>query len=176
MNAITAQMDALAQRLARVESELTIRNLIVRYGMAADCGDAKTATACFTEDAEYRISAPRAGRDESDHQDLVLTGRAAIEAMLQSELHQSLLPFSAHTVGPATVIVGDTKARATGYSRLYHRSGITLDGAAPTLMRLAINEWQMVNIDGNWLIKSRESRLIGEHAAQILLRHAAYPY
>lgn len=175
MNSIDDRIAAFEQRLFRAESELAIRNVIVRYGMAADCGDAKTAARCFTDDAEYRISAPRAGRAGQQPGDLVLQGRLAIQQMLESELHQSLLPRSAHTVGPVTVVVRDGVARATGYSRLYHRDQQLADSSAPSLMRMAVNEWRLVHLDNEWLIASRESRLVGEGEAQTLLRAAAYP-
>lgn len=175
MTSMIERIEALEQRLHHAESELAIRNVIVRYGMAADCGDAKTAANCFTESAEYRISAPRAGRTGHKQDDLVLKGRRAIQQMLESELHQSLMPRSAHTVGPVSVVVSGATARVTGYSRLYHRDEQLLDGDAPELMRLAINEWHLINSQGQWLIASRESRLVGEKAAQMLLLNAAYP-
>ena len=51
------------ERIEKIEAELAIRNVIARYGMAADCGDIQTALACHTEDAVYIVSNPHAGRD-----------------------------------------------------------------------------------------------------------------
>jgi len=126
------------ERLEKIEAELAIRNVIARYGMAADCGDIQTALACHTKDAVYIVSNPHAGRD----------GEA--------------LPDCAHTVGPLMVEVESETATVTGYSRVYHEQ---------KLMRVAINHWTM-HKDGSWKIARRESRVIGEEAAQNLLKQA----
>lgn len=160
----------LEQRLQRAEDELAIRNLMVRYGLAVDCGDVAAAVACHSEDAVYIVSAPSAGReDDQPAEDLELRGHQAIADMLSSELHQSLLPNCAHTVGPVTLEVAGDSARATGYSRLYHYQQQQFQ-----LMRVAINEWQFVRRDERWFIASRESRLLGDEAAKQLLANAAF--
>jgi len=148
-----------ADRLRKVEAELAIRNVIARYGMAADCGDVKTALACHTEDAVYIVSNPRAGR-AGETGDLELHGHQAIADMLSSDMHQSLLPDCAHTVGPLVVDVDGEMAAVMRYSRVYHEQ---------KLMRLAINHWTMRK-DEVWKIAKRESRVMGEHAAQALLK------
>lgn len=150
------------ERLDKVEAELAIRNVIARYGMAADCGDIQTALFCHTEDAVYIVSNPRSGRDGAAG-DLELCGHKAITEMLISEMHQSLLPDCAHTVGPLLVEVQTHSADVTGYSRVYHEQ---------KLMRLAINHWTMKKESGAWKIAKRESRLIGEAAAQKLLKES----
>ncbi|NNC38685.1 MAG: nuclear transport factor 2 family protein [Hyphomonadaceae bacterium] len=149
-------------RLHRIEAELAIRNVIARYGMAADCGDVETALSCHTADAVYVVSNPRAGRN-GEAGDLELKGHSAIGDMLSSEMHQSLLPDCAHTVGPLVVEVSGNAGRVIGYSRVYHDQ---------KLMRLAINIWDMSLDHGNWKIARRESRVMGEEKAQALLKKA----
>jgi ketosteroid isomerase-like protein len=161
---------SLAQRLQCVEDELAIRNCVARYGMAVDCGATEAALACHTPDARYIVSAPATGREGDESvagtaEDLVLAGRAAIAAMLESDLHHSMLPRCAHTVGPLQVELGGDAAQVHGYSRLYLREGESF-----RLLRVAVNRWQMQRCDGNWLIACRESRLVGEQAAQALLQ------
>lgn len=164
------RIQALERRLQRAEDELAIRNLIARYGMAVDCGDVQAAIDCHLPDAVYVVSAPRAGREGREPDaDLDLRGHQAIRDMLDSELHQSLLPGCAHTVGPLTVELEGDSARASGYSRLYHYR----DGR-PELMRLGINEWELVRKGARWYIARRTSRLISESAAQTLLKRAAW--
>lgn len=153
---------SLDDRIIRVEAELAIRNVIARYGMAADCGDIETALACHTKDAVYIVSNPNAGRGDETN-DLELKGHQAIADMLGSDMHQSLLPDCAHTVGPLVVEVTDNAAKVTGYSRVYHDQ---------KLMRLAVNHWTMRNDDGVWKIARRESRVVGEEAAQTLLKES----
>ena len=149
------------ERIEKIEAELAIRNVIARYGMAADCGDIQTALACHTKDAVYIVSNPHAGRD-GEAGDLELHGHQAISDMLGSDMHQCLLPDCAHTVGPLMVEVESETATVTGYSRVYHEQ---------KLMRVAINHWTMRK-DGSWKIAKRESRVIGEEAAQDLLKQA----
>ena len=155
-------------RLDQIESELAIHNLIVKYGLAVDCNDLETAIACHSPEAEYIVSAPRA-----DQYDLVLPGQQALRDMLSSDLHQSLLPNCAHTVGPITITIGnpstytaaEDSAKALGYSRVYHMG---------VLMRIAVNQWQFRRYENNWLIQQRVSRIVGSEDAQLLLRSALY--
>jgi hypothetical protein len=169
-NALEQRLVQLEQRLQQAESQLAITNLMTRYGMAADCGDIATALNCFSDAAVYIVSAPTAGREDCDAAaDLVLRGHAAISNMLNSDMHQSLIPNCAHTVGPATIEVDGNTARATSYSRLYRREDESFE-----LMRLSINEWRFTCEGGCWLIISRESRLIGEPQAEQLLQAAAF--
>lgn len=166
-------IDAIEQRLARVEDELAIRNVVARYGMAADCGDTAAALACHTADARYIVSAPRSGRASAtgdtqpaaEERELVMQGREAIAGMLESALHRSMLPNCAHTVGPLHISLGNGQAVVVGYSRIYLR-----EDAGPRLLRVAVNRWQMKKLDGSWLIDCRESRLLGEREAQEILR------
>lgn len=153
---------SLEARITRVEAELAIRNVIARYGLAADCGDVATALACHIEDAIYVVSNPHAGRD-GEMGDLELTGHQAIADMLASDMHQSLLPDCAHTVGPLVVEIENDSAQVTGYSRVYHKQ---------KLMRLAVNHWTMRVDNDEWKIARRESRVVGEEAAQKLLRES----
>ena len=157
-------MSGLEARIEAVEAELAIRNVIARYGLAADCGDIDTALACHTVDAVYIVSNPNAGRDRSSDGDLELHGHSAVADMLNSERHQSLIPNCAHTVGPLVVDVNGDNATVLGYSRVYNM----VDGQ-PHLMRLAFNRWDMQREIGKWKIARRESRLLGEDAAQDLL-------
>ncbi len=143
-----------------IGAELSIRNVIARYGLAVDCGDIETAVNCHTNDATYKVANPNAGRG-SETQDLELRGHEAITKMLNSEIHQSLLPSCAHTVGPLVVKVKGKTAVALGYSRVYHNN---------QLMRLAVNKWTMKVVNGQWRIDSRESRIVGDEKAQLLIK------
>lgn len=169
MKNLEERFTQLEHRLLKAEDELALRNLIVRYGLAVDCSDIDAALACHIENAVYTVSSPTAGRDNFDSGDLYLKGHKAISEMLLSEMHQSLVPNCAHTVGPFTIEINGNSARATGYSRLYHR---VVDDFK--LMRLSINEWQFVRAETGWLISTRESRMVGEDEAQTLLLKAAY--
>lgn len=169
MKHLEERLTQLEHRLLKAEDELALRNLMVRYGLAVDCSDIEAALACHIENAVYTVSSPTAGRDNFDKGDLYLKGHNAITEMLLSEMHQSLVPNCAHTVGPYTIEIDGDNARATGYSRLYHRVDDNFE-----LMRLSINEWHFVRAKMGWLISTRESRMVGEDEAQALLLKAAY--
>jgi hypothetical protein len=169
MNDLEARLSQIEQRLKLTEDELELRNLMVRYGLAVDCGDVETALACHSDNAIYTVSSPTTGRDDMDSGDLHLSGHQAIADMLKSDMHQSLVPNCAHTVGPFTIELNGDIARATGYSRLYHRKKDDFN-----LMRLSVNEWQFIRDPNGWLITARESRLIGESEAQTLLASSAF--
>lgn len=164
---IEQQLLDLAARLARVEDELAIHRLIVRYGFAVDAGDAEATMALFTEDAVFEVGAPGTGRDGARAKPMVMRGRAAVGEMVRSEAHQSLLPNAAHTIGPSVVAVDGESASAVGYSRIYHR-----EGEAFRLFRAAVNHWELRKIEGRWLIRRRTSRVVGEPEMQDLLRRA----
>ena len=155
------------RRLQRCEDELAIRNLIARYGLAADCGDVSAAMDCYSEQAEYTVSAPESGRTDgsASSKDLVMQGRFAIGEMLRSDLHQSLLPNCAHLVHSLVVSIGSDTARATGYSQIFRQ-----EGSAINTMRVAVNRWILSRYSSGWLIDRRESRILGEQAAQDILR------
>jgi ketosteroid isomerase-like protein len=160
----------LPSRLEQVENELAVRNLIARYGMAVDCGDAEVAAALHTENCVYEVAAPGTGRDDAERHEqesLVMTGRQAIRDMVLGEGHQALLPNCAHTVGPVEVTVNGDYATATGYSRLY-----LAQGESTRLLRLGFNRWQLQKEARGWRIARRTSCPIGSAAAQQLLRES----
>jgi len=164
-------MTDIKHRLAAVEAELAIRNVIARYGLAADCGNVEIALGCHTEDATYIVSDPDAGRGKAAGRNLELVGHEAITAMLQSKRHQSLLPNCAHTVGPLVVEIMQGTAKVIGYSRVYN----TVNGEA-NLMRVAFNRWDMRKEGQGWKIARRESRVMGEETARDLLLMSLSPH
>jgi ketosteroid isomerase-like protein len=163
-----SQSRDILTRLQAVEDELAIRNLITRYGLAVDCGDADTAAALHTADCVYEVTAPGSGRDDGDrHQAdrLLMEGPQAIRAMLSGVEHQALLPNCAHTVGPLQVELDGESASATGYSRLYHAEQEDV-----RLVRLGFNRWLLRKEEQGWKIQRRTSCPVGSEAAQQLLR------
>jgi ketosteroid isomerase-like protein len=158
------KLDALARRLERVEDELAIQRLIVRYGLAVDSGDAEATAALFTEDCIYEVRAVGTGLDDRAGP-LIMRGRQGVADMVKGENHQSLLPNAAHTIGPAVVSVEGDRAHATGYSRVYHRR----EGNY-VLFRLGANHWELVKQDGRWLIHRRVSQAVGESDVQDVMR------
>ena len=150
------KVSALKQRLEEVEDELAIHRLIVRYGLAVDTGDGDEAAAVFTSSGVYDVDVGR------------MEGRAAVQAMVEGERHQSMVGHCAHQIGPAVVErVARDRAVATGYSRVYleTRAGIHV-------YRVSCNRWVLIKDAGKWLIAHRTTRLLGHAEASAVLRQA----
>ena len=144
-NDLVASVAALAARVQRLEDELAIHRLIIRYGMAADIGDGAAAAATFTREGTYDADVGR------------MDGRAAVEAMLSGARHQGMVGHCAHQMGPAVVeIRDDQSAVATGYSRVYLETH-----AGTQVYRVSFNHWQLRKHDGAWLIAHRTTRRLG---------------
>ncbi len=149
MKDLQQQLEALAGRVQRLEDELAIHRLIVRYGFAVDIGDAEHTAELFTEDTVYDIDVA------------VLHGRPDIRKMVQTDPHRSLVGNCAHQIGPAVVEIDGDRAVATGYSRVYLRKG---DGIE--VFRVSFNRWELERRAGQWQIAHRITRLLGHQEAK----------
>ena len=169
MAELEARIAELEGRLARAEDHLAIHNLIVRYGLAVDLGDAEGVAAVFTPDAEFDVGG---GASQVDGRRVVYRGREQIKReLVLGPGHQSLLPDCAHTIGPVVIRVEGDRAEATGYSRIYHREQKGQAGDHTALFRLGYNRWELARQpDGGWLIARRTSRVVGDPEAHALFR------
>lgn len=159
MDELIARMQDLEDRLLQAEDQIAIQNLMASYGPAVDTGDSKAVGALFAEEGEYRND----GRPP-------MSGRAEVEAMVESKPHQRLLPNSAHIPGPAVVRVEGDLAWATGYSRVE----LWKDEAFKA-WRISANHWSFERRDGRWQILRREAYLIGTPQSQEVLKRAHHP-
>ena len=166
-DSIEEQVRKLNERMQRLEDELAIHRLIVRYGLAVDAGEPEAAMELFTKDTLYEVRNPGAGLGEDPGQTLVMRGRAAVGEMVRSEDHQKLLPNAAHTIGPAVVHVDGDQATATGYTRIYHRENDDF-----RMFRMAVNHWELVKQEGRWWVHRRYSQILGGTDVQELMRKA----
>lgn len=165
-DSIEDQLAALTERVVRVEDELAVHRLIVRYALAVDAGEAEAAMALFTEDTVYEVGSVGTGMEGDTSRRLVMTGRDAVGKMVNSKTHQSLLPNAAHTAGPVVVDVDGDRAKATGYTRIYHRRGED----DFFLFRLSVNHYECVRSNRRWLIDRRVSEVVGAEGVQDLMR------
>jgi uncharacterized protein (TIGR02246 family) len=139
MNDLEQTVASLAARVERLEDELAIRNVIVRYGFAVDVGDAQHAAGVFTPDGVYDVDVGR------------MEGRDAVAAMVRGARHQSMVGHCAHQMGPLIVERGnDGCAIVTGYSRVYLQTH-----AGTHVYRVSCNRWELVKEDGAWLVAHR---------------------
>ena len=72
----------------------------------------------------------------------IMRGQKGVRDMVNGPSHQSLLPNCAHTIGPAVVEVDGDRAVATGYSRIYLRTGDNIN-----LFRIGCNRWELVSAE-----------------------------
>jgi hypothetical protein len=145
---------SLVARVERIEDELAIHKLIVRYGFGVDIGDAEHAAGVFTRDGVYDVDVGR------------MDGRGAVAAMIRGARHQAMVGHCAHQMGPL-VIERDSggRAAATGYSRVY------LHTAAGThVYRVSLNRWELVKEGGEWLVARRTTRVLGHDEAPAVFR------
>jgi ketosteroid isomerase-like protein len=169
MSALEKRIAELEQRLAQAEARLAIGDVIVRYGLAVDLGDAEGVAAVFTPDAVFDVGG---GAGRVDERPTVYRGREEIKRnLVLSAGHQSLLPDCAHTIGPVVIHVDGDRAEVTGYSRIYHREQKGQPGDHINLFRLGYNRWELARQrDGRWLIARRISRVVGDPEAHALFR------
>lgn len=147
--------DALAARLQALEDREAIRDLIARYGPAADSGDAEGAAALFAPEGVYAVG----GMGES-------RGRPAIAALLRGPVHQQLMADGcAHLLGPVAIdLAGDT-ATARGLSLVFRWNGSHWD-----TVRASANRWLLTRGDAGWTVTRRDNALLdGDAAARALL-------
>ena len=142
------RLDALARRLAALDDEVAIHQVLARYGPAVDSGSADEAAGLWTEDGTY------------DAQIGAWSGRAAIAGMVAGPGHQGLIyGGAAHVMGgvPLVSVRGDT-ATATAYYELHRR-----EGERYVLWRVTATRWELERDGSGWKVTSRVNRLLDGH-------------
>ena len=145
---------SLVARVERLEDELAIHKVIVRYGLGVDIGDAEHAAGVFTPDGSYDVDVGR------------MEGRAAVAAMIRGARHQAMVGHCAHQMGPLVIErESGGRAVASGYSRVY------LHTAAGThVYRVSLNRWELVKEGDEWLVAHRTTRVLGHDEAPAVFR------
>jgi hypothetical protein len=145
---------ALVARVERLEDELAIHKVIVRYGFGVDIGDADHAAGVFTPDGVYDVDVGR------------MEGRGAVAAMIRGVRHQAMVGHCAHQMGPVVVErESGARAAATGYSRVYVHTA-----AGTHVYRVSLNRWELVKEGGEWLVACRTTRVLGHDEAPAVFR------
>jgi SnoaL-like domain len=157
MTDLQARVETLERKMRVLEDALELYGIMNRYGPAVDTGSANATAALFASDGNYDTDGAQ-----------IAPGADGVRAMVLGPGHQRLLPNSAHTIGPSTLQIEGDRAHATGYSRVYLRSG---DDFA--LWRVSANRWEFERRAGEWKIAQRTNRLIGTPDAQRILRGEA---
>jgi len=139
----------LEQRLAEAEARLAVQNVITTYGLAADTNDIAAMMALWSDDCVIEIDG-----------NVIARGRAQSRGIIDSEVHQSIQPYSAHVMGPFRIDVIDADhAVATGYQTVYVREGKRADRQSQ-VWRQSFGRWELRRTDGRWEIARRQSRAV----------------
>lgn len=138
------QIEALTRRVEALENELAVRDVLMRYCLAADSGDAQAAALLFDQNCSVDIDAA-----------VFMKGTAEVKASLESNAHQSMLPRVAHITGPFRIHVKGDHATATGYMTLF------VKGESTAIARQSMGRWELEKRDGRWFIKNRIARSVG---------------
>lgn len=142
--------DAAVQRLADMEE---IRNLLARYGLLADSGDAEGVASLWTPDGEYDVGGYGVAR-----------GRAAIAGLITAPAHRQLMADGcAHVLSPHYIELSGDSATASGYSTVFRWNGTAFEA-----WRVSTNQWFFARQPAGqgeraWLATRRVNRPIGPH-------------
>lgn len=148
-------LDELKARVGRLEDEASITRLIMSYGPAADAGLTSFAGQLWTSDGEYDWDA-----EGTPHQ-----GSAGVDAMLQSDGHQTLIAAGiGHFAGPLLIQLDGDSATALNYSLIMRR-----DGDRFYLWRVSAVRWDLARLDSGWRVQRRTNRLLDETGAGRML-------
>ena len=164
---VLARLAELEHRVADLEDERAIRNLITRYGYVADFGSVDDYVALFTPDGALDLAMG------SSYGEFALNQRWEGSAELHRYLadpdglwDKSWYGNVMHVQGNNLEITVDgVEAVATGYafSIISRDEGLHLIGASN-------NRWQLRRNAGEWLVHERKFRPVGheEFAAMVL--------
>lgn len=140
------QLALLEQRLSRFEDEATITALLLSYGPLVDSGQAEAVADLWERDGIYDVD------------ELLMTGREEIAAMVRSANHQRWISHGcAHVVGPPRVRVRGDEAVAIGYTLMIVHDP---EAAEFTLRRATANHWKLRRGPDGWRVTVRTNRVL----------------
>ncbi|MFZ3566752.1 nuclear transport factor 2 family protein [Streptomyces sp. BH097] len=149
LQALADSQEALSRmerRLSRLEDEAAVTSLILSYGPLVDSGQAEAVAALWEEDGVYDVD------------ELLMTGRTEIEAMVRSPNHQRWIGQGcAHVVGAPRVRVRDDEADAVCYTTMIVRDP---DSGAFALRRATANHWRLRRGPDGWRVTVRTNRVL----------------
>ena len=153
LDALEARVDELARRVAALEDEREVVDLLTRYGFAVDSNDPSATASLYAEGCIVEI----------DGDDRIRSSEAMAD-MVRGRGHQSLLPNCSHQMGPFSVRIDGDRATATGYGTVYLH-----DDDGFRIWRVSAGRWELERRDGRWEVARRWTRAIGSASAQELL-------
>ena len=155
MTDLEHRLAALEQRLGQLEDERAVARLVAAYGPLVDSGDAEGVAALWEADGIYDVD------------ELLMTGRGEIAAMVRSAAHQRWIAGGcAHVVGPPHVTVAGDDAAAVCYSLM-----VVHEDGGFVLRRATANLWRLRrSASRGWRVTNRTNRVLdGREEAPALL-------
>lgn len=138
------------RRLARLEDEAAVTRLILSYGPLVDAGCAEAVAGLWEPDGVYDVD------------ELLMTGREEIEAMVGSDRHQGWIAGGcAHTLAAPRVHVRGDEAVAVCHSLMIVHDQ---DTARFTVRRATANHWRLRRSSDGWRVTRRTSRVLDGRA------------
>lgn len=156
-----ARLNALEERLRRVEDELEVTRIVLAYGPSVDSGSAAAAAGLWESGGSYEFEAGAPA----------LHGRDGVAAMVRSDGHRAHLERGcAHVLTAPHVRIAGDRAVAVCYSLMHHyvpQRGIF------QVSRVSANRWDLTRTEEGWQVSSRTNRLLnGDESARALFGDA----
>ncbi|MBL0114478.1 MAG: nuclear transport factor 2 family protein [Sphingomonadales bacterium] len=130
-----------------------IRELIARYGLMADPGDASGVADLWSK-AAYSVGGVAEAK-----------GQAAIAMLIDGEMHQSSCKGCAHLLGPVAIVLDGDAAIARGHGVVFFR-----DESGYRVWRVSANRWELIRTPDGWRVSRRvNAPLDGSGEARQLL-------
>ena len=139
-------IEALQQRVFRLEAERDIQRLMVKYSTALDYGDNGAWADCFTPDGLFDVR--RRGEPLFEH-----TGTAALTAFASTHTSSPAVYHKHFLSIPNISFDGDT-AQATTYFTMLHE-GLNGTQKGPVVLVFGRYLDEVVYTDGKWLFSKR---------------------
>ena len=155
---LAQKVERLERRLEVAEARLAVQQVITTYGLAADTNDIPAMMALWTQDCVIEIDG-----------NVIAQGREQSRRIIESEVHQSIQPYSAHVMGPFRIDVIDAyHAVATGYQTVYVREGKKPDGQSQ-VWRQSFGRWELRRSGDRWEIARRQSRAVSNPGVKAMV-------
>ena len=146
---LAQKVERLERRLEAAEARLAVQQVITTYGLAADTNDIPAMMTLWTDDCVIEIDG-----------NVIAQGREQSRGIIESEVHHSIQPYSAHVMGPFRIDVIDADhAVAIGYQTVYVREGKRPEGQSQ-VWRQSFGRWELLRTGDRWEIARRQSRAV----------------
>jgi hypothetical protein len=144
---VAVSLEDIERRLALLEDERAIRDLLARYSFFADLQYQERYVNVFAEDGVFDLPSGRFEGRHSLFHDFVIS-----RVMDRWPGRMQHWP-----VGPMLFTIDGDRAEAKGYSIVVGRN----EGGENVVRSISANAWKFVRVDGEWLIQERLLRPCG---------------